>query len=199
MGLTCCHQTCTFDPWINIILAYLAPCRILLGCSRHDSIVVLLVNDARRCTILPGYFVTAPNLVGHVFRVSTDYQFSSVAKDLCPYLEARNYSLVIGHSVGAIVALSLFQHLPPSHRTAILLVDPSMQQTSTQLEVVDGMLTDTYVSVKSAEAYRAENPLWTREDSIYRVLGIRLGSVEAIHGILSVSGRQYCPYLLDLY
>ena len=191
MGLTCCHQTCTFDPRINIILTYLAPCRILLGRSRYDSISVLLVNGARRCS--SGYFVTAPNLVGHGSRVSTDYHFSSIAKDLRPYLEARNYSLVIGHSVGATTALSLFQHLPSSHPTAILLVDPPMQPTSTKFELLDNKLTDLCINVRSAEAYRTENPLWTREDGIYRELGTRICSVEAIHGIFSVSDRQCCP------
>ena len=191
MGLTCCHQTCTFAAWINIILAYLAPCRVLLGCSRYDSIAVLLVNGARRCS--SGYFVTAPNLVGHGSRVSTDYHFSSIAKDLRPYLEARNYSLVIGHSVGATTALSLFQYLPPSHPTAILLVDPPMQPTLEQLEFVECMFSDSCTNVKPAEAHGTENPLWTREDSIYRELGTRLCSAEAIHGIFSVSWRQCCP------
>ena len=188
MGLTCCHQTCTFTPWINIILAYLAPCRTLLGCSRYVSIAVLLVNGAQRCS--SGYFVTAPNLVGHGSRVATDYHFSSIAKDLCPYLEARSYSLVIGHSLGAITALSLFPRLPPSHPTALLLVDPPMQPTSGQFEFVERMFTDLCMNVKLAEAYGAENPLWTREDSIYRELGTRLCSVEAIHDIFSVSSRH---------
>lgn len=146
---------------------------------------------------ISGYLVTAPNLVGHASRVSTDYHFSSIAKDLRPYLEARNYSLIIGHSMGAPTALSLFAHLPPSHPTAIVLVDPTMQLTSEKREFLHAKLTDSCINVQSAEAYAAENPLWTREECIYRELGTRLCSIEAVHGILDVSDGQCCPCLVD--
>ena len=72
--------TCTSDPRISIVLAYVAPRCILLGCSRYDSIAVFLVNGARRCSTLSGYFVTAPNLVGHGSRVSTDYHSAPLRK-----------------------------------------------------------------------------------------------------------------------
>ena len=118
--------------------------------------------------------------------MSTDYHFSSIAKDLRPYLEARNYSLVIGHSVGAATALNLFAHLPALHPTAILLVDPPMEQGSEKLDFLDDMFTDSCINIKTAEAYDAENPLWTLKDCLYRELGTRLCSVDAVHGILSV-------------
>ena len=57
---------------------------------------------------------------------------------------------------------------------------------------MDGIFTDSCVNVKPAEVYGAENPLWTREDGIYRELGTRLCSVEAIHGILKVGGSCNC-------
>ena len=130
-----------------------------------------------------GYLVTAPNLVGHGSRVSPDYHFSSIVQDLCPYLEARNYSLVIGHSLGAPATLSLFPHLPASHPTAILLVDPPMKRAPEQLDLVAERAAYSCINIKPAEAYGAENPLWTREDGIYRELGTRLCSVDAIHRI----------------
>ncbi|KAH0833462.1 Alpha/Beta hydrolase protein [Lanmaoa asiatica] len=138
-----------------------------------------------------GYLVTAPNLVGHESRVSTDYHFGSIVKDLYPYLEARNYSLIIGHSLGAVTALSLFPHLPPSHPTAILLVDPPMQHSPEKLDLVDRMFTDSCINVKPAEVYGTENPLWTREDTIYREFGTRVCSIEAIHSILTQNRPWY--------
>ena len=115
-------------------------------------------HSASRCSTLLGYLMTAPNLVGHTSRVSTDYHINSIADDLRPYLEARNYSLIIGHSLGAATALSLFSHLPPSHPTAIVLVDPPMKQTSEKLDYLDAMISDSCINIKSAEAYGAENP-----------------------------------------
>ncbi|KAF8556536.1 alpha/beta-hydrolase [Imleria badia] len=141
--------------------------------------------------VAEGYFVTAPNLVGHGSRISPDYHFSSIAQDLHPYIEGRHYALVIGHSLGAATALSLFPHLPVSHPTAILLVDPPMQQGPEKLDFLDEMFTDICVNIKSSEAYGIENPLWTREDNIYRELGTRLCSVDAVHGILR-QNRPWC-------
>ena len=135
---------------------------------------------------LSGYFVTAPNLIRHGSRVSPDYHFNSIASDLRPYLDARHYTLVIGHSLGAAAVLSLFPHLPALYPTAIVLVDPPMQQGPDKLDFLDDMFTEFCVNIKPAEDYTAENPLWTREDTIYRELGTRLCSVDAVHGILRV-------------
>ena len=131
--------------------------------------------------------MTAPNLIGHVSRVSTDYRLTSIAMDLRPYLDARDYSLIIGHSLGAATVLSLFPHRPQSHPTAVVLVDPPMQQTSEKLDFLDTMFTNSCLNIQSAESYRAENPLWTREDTIYMELGARLCSVDAVHGVWGVS------------
>ena len=73
-----------------------------------------------------------------------------------------------------------------------------MQQGAEKLDFLDDMFTDSCINIKPAEAYRAENPLWTREDGIYRELGTRLCSVDAIHGILTVRGLRCCPYLVGL-
>jgi hypothetical protein len=60
------------------------------------------------------------------------------------------------------------------------------------------LFSDSCINIKPAEAYGAENPLWTREDNIYRELGTCLCSVDAIHSILSVRGHLCCPCLVGL-
>ncbi|KAF8556539.1 alpha/beta-hydrolase [Imleria badia] len=130
-----------------------------------------------------GYLVTAPDLVGHVSRVSTNYRLSSIAQDLCPYLEEWNYSLIIGHSLGALAALALFAHFPPSHPTAIMLVDPPLQVATESIPFFDNLFSDSCANPKQAETYSVENPQWEREDGIFRELGTRLCSVDAVHGI----------------
>ncbi|KAG9315424.1 Alpha/Beta hydrolase protein [Chiua virens] len=130
-----------------------------------------------------GYFVTAPNMLGHGLRVSTDYRISSFAEDLRPYLEERKYSLIIGHSLGGLTTLALFAHLPPSHPTAIVLVDPPMHVSKEVIDAAEAVFVDSCINVKPAKVYGAENPLWAPEDSIYRELGTRLCSVDAIQGV----------------
>lgn len=50
----------------------------------------VLHHSVQRHSTFSGYFVTAPNLIWHAGRVSTDYHFNSIVNDLRPYLEARN-------------------------------------------------------------------------------------------------------------
>ena len=145
-----------------------------------------IASRRQKYSTLSGYLVTAPNLVGHGSRVSTDYRLSSIAKDLRPYLAARNYSLIVGHSLGALATLGLFSHLPPSHPTAIILVDPPMEVAPEKILIQDHLFSDSCVNFKQAEAYSAENPLWGREDAIFRELGTRLCAVDAVHGIFEV-------------
>ncbi|KAF9226449.1 alpha/beta-hydrolase [Gyrodon lividus] len=132
-----------------------------------------------------GYFVTAPNLIGHGSRRSTDYRISSIVEDLYPYFSGRNYDLIVGHSLGGVITASLFPYLSQSHHTAIVLVDPPLQQGAEAIAVKDAIFADSCINIKSAEAYLAENPLWTREDSVFRELGTRLCTAEVVHDIFT--------------
>lgn len=106
--------------------------------------------------------------------------------DLRPFIEKRDYSLIIGHSLGALTALALSAHLPSSHPTAIILVDPPLQATPKLVSLYDNMFSEACANPKSAEAHSAENPVWKREDVIFRELGLRLCSVDMVHGVLEV-------------
>jgi hypothetical protein len=61
-----------------------------------------------------------------------------------------------------------------------------MQVAPEKILFQDHLFSDSCVNIKPAEAYGAENPLWTREDNIYRELGTRLCAVDAVHGIFEV-------------
>ncbi|KAF9233203.1 Alpha/Beta hydrolase protein [Melanogaster broomeanus] len=128
-----------------------------------------------------GYLVTAPNLLGHGSRRSTDYHISAIVEDLRPYLFQTNYDLIIGHSLGALIVMSLFPYLPQLHPTAIVLVDPPLQVDQRP---------------SHAEVYLAENSLWTRDDGVFRELGTRLCAVEAIHDILKISPKWKITVLI---
>ena len=165
----------------------MAPCCVLFGFPRCDPIIIVDYG-ASECSLLSGYFVTAPDLVGHGNRASPlDYRFSSIVEDLRPYIEARDYSLIIGHSVGALTALTLSAHLSRSHPTAIVLLDPALQATQETISFFEKLFADSCKNPKPAEAHAVENPLWKETDNIFRELGVRLSSVDAVHGIFQVS------------
>ncbi|KAN0097342.1 hypothetical protein V8E55_001788 [Tylopilus felleus] len=115
-----------------------------------------------------GFLVTAPNLIGHGLRRAPDYHMDSIVEDLRPYLSARIYDLIIGHSLCGITTLSLFPHLSQSHPTAILIVDSPLQQGAEKIAVKDATFSASCINIKGASAYMAKNPLWTSKDAIYR-------------------------------
>ena len=168
----------------------MAPCCVLFGFPRCDSIIIVDYG-VPEYSLLLGYSVTAPNIVGHGNRASPlGYRFSSIAEDLRPYIEARDYSLIIGHSMGALTALTLSAHLPRSHPTAIVLLDPALQATQETISFYEKLFTDLCENPKPAEAHAAENPLWKETDGIFRELGIRLSSVDVVHSIFQVRVTQ---------
>jgi len=80
--------------------------------------------------------VTAPDLLGHgLAPASTDYSFKAFANALLPLLSATGpYNVVIGASLGAIVALAILPHLSGSCR--VVLVDPPMEMSSDTIEMI---------------------------------------------------------------
>ncbi|KAG1780282.1 Alpha/Beta hydrolase protein [Suillus placidus] len=123
-----------------------------------------------------GYLVVAPNLLGHALRKpGVDFQVQTLADDLLPYLQAAEYDIVIGHSLGAHVVLSLLKYLPKTKPTSVVLIDPSVEITAEQMVDFRAKLSNNIRSNPTAEDYMALNPLWTREDAIWRVLGTQIG------------------------
>lgn len=96
----------------------------------------------------------------------------------------------MGHSLGGVTTMSLFPHLPQSHPTAIVLIDPPLQQGAEKIAVKDTIFSASCINIKDAGAYLAENSLWIREDAINRELGTRLAYPEAVHGIYKVKPTQ---------
>ncbi|KAG2098700.1 Alpha/Beta hydrolase protein [Suillus discolor] len=124
-----------------------------------------------------GYLVVAPNLAGHALRMpGVDFRVQTLADDLLPYLQAAEYDIVIGHSMGGAVVLSLLKYLPKTRPTSVVLVDSSVELTADQMAVRRAKVSND-VRVKpnpAVEDYMASNPLWTREDAIWRSLGTHI-------------------------
>jgi pimeloyl-ACP methyl ester carboxylesterase len=123
-----------------------------------------------------GYLVIAPNLLGHVLRKpGVDFQVQTLADDLLPYFQAAEYDIIIGHSMGALVILSLLKYLPKTKPTSVVLIDPAVEITAEQMVDWKVKFSNDIRTNPTAEDYMALNPLWTREDAIWRVLGTYIG------------------------
>ncbi|KAG1753768.1 Alpha/Beta hydrolase protein [Suillus paluster] len=132
----------------------------------------------RRSQPKAGYLVVAPNLLGHALRnPGVDFQMQTLADDLLPYLEAAEYDIVIGHSMGGLVVLSLLKYLPKAKPTSVVLIDSSLEVTAEQRVDRTVKFFDDVRTNPTVEDYMTSNPLWTREDAIWRVLGTKVGRV----------------------
>ncbi|KAG2038379.1 Alpha/Beta hydrolase protein [Suillus americanus] len=140
-----------------------------------EGIAELLVAD--------GFFVVAPNLLGHAWRQSTDYRVSNIAEDLRSYfVMGTSYDVIIGHSFGGPVTLSLLPFLPKTKDTTVILLDPALELTEEKMQINKQLVMDELARIRTPEEYMVENPAWSRRDCISRVLGMamydRAGSME---------------------
>jgi pimeloyl-ACP methyl ester carboxylesterase len=85
------------------------------------------------CALSTGYFVTAPDLLGHgLAKRSSVYTITAMAEELLPLLKARGggdhpYDVIIGHSLGGLVAAALLPHLASARPFRVVLIDPPFE------------------------------------------------------------------------
>lgn len=117
----------------------------------------------------------APNLLGHGGRRCTDYRISDFAEDLRPYFAMdTSYDVIISHSFGCQVNLSLLPFLPKTKETTVILVDPPLEQTEAQVKMNHNLFLELTKNIKTAEEHMAENPAWSRRDCVLRALGVAM-------------------------
>jgi len=138
-----------------------------------------------------GYFVTAPDLLGHgSARCSSDYTVAALVEELRPLLTAGGndhpYDIVIGHSLGGVVAAALFPFLKSSRPVRVVLVDPPFEMPPGSAASYKKLFGDMIGNPKTPEAYLKEFPLWTREDAIFFSTSIRLCNVATTEAIMDV-------------
>lgn len=137
-------------------------------CSNSwEGIAQLLVAE--------GFFVMAPNLLGHGGRWCTDYRISDFAEDLRPYFAMdTSYDVIISHSFGCQVNLSLLPFLPKTKETTVILVDPPLELTEAQGKMNQNLFLELTKNIKTAEEHMAEHPAWSRRDCVLRALGVAM-------------------------
>ncbi|KAG1779989.1 Alpha/Beta hydrolase protein [Suillus placidus] len=151
--------------------------------SSWDGLAQLLAAE--------GFFVVAPNLLGHAWRRGSDFRMCSYAKDLLPYFaNDTSYDVIMGHSLGGPVALELLPFLPTKKETAIILVDPALDFNEAQAVAAINYLSQETMTARTAEEHMAENHAWSRNDSMLRVMGAAMCSRAVVERTI----RQNMPW-----
>ncbi|KAH0828839.1 Alpha/Beta hydrolase protein [Lanmaoa asiatica] len=138
------------------------------------------------------YFVIAPDLLGHGnARRSSDYTVGALAEELRPFFTTAGgndhpFHVVVGHSLGGLVASALFPLLKSAQTVQVVLVDPPLELTPELVAHFRKLFHDNLRNPKTPEAYLQESPLWTREDAIFRSLSERLCDVATVETIFDV-------------
>jgi pimeloyl-ACP methyl ester carboxylesterase len=136
----------------------------------------------------PGFFVVAPNLLGHAWRRGTDYRVSTLAEDLRPYFATDTpYDVIISHSLGGLVTLCLFPFLPKTKETTVILVDPPLELTAEQFQQGKNRFLKEIEDAKTADEHMSEHPAWSRGDSMLRALGVYMCDRTVVKGIFEVN------------
>jgi len=161
----------------------LAPRRALLihglTSSSHtwETFAQLLVAE--------GFFVVAPNLLGHAGRRGSDYRLSTLAEDLQPYFVKNTYDVIIGHSLGGTVALSLLPFLPKEKETTVILVDPPLEVPVERFEIDKNRILKEFTNAKTVEQRMAENPALSRVDCVLRTLAVSMCDRTVVESIFA--------------
>jgi pimeloyl-ACP methyl ester carboxylesterase len=111
--------------------------------------------------------VIAPDLIGHGYaaRVSS-YAVKDFVEALKPQIESHigKIDVVVGHSLGGIVALGLHPYLLGESKKAlrVVLVDPVFKQDEDVKVLVRKEVVAETTAPWTVEQYQAANPRWTQ-------------------------------------
>jgi pimeloyl-ACP methyl ester carboxylesterase len=163
----------------------LAQLLVAEGQARHTVVIFLLTDRS-------GFFVVAPNLLAHAGRKgNTDYRISAFAEDLRPYFVMdTSYDVIIGHSFGGAVAVSLLPFLPKKKETTVILLDPGLESTEEQNKINFNLFLKETGNIKPVDVHMVKNPAWSRRDCVFRTLGLTMcdrTAVEVFRVILQLS------------
>jgi len=146
--------------------------------------------------VAQGYLVVAPDLLGHgLAPSSTDYSFKAFADALLPLLSSTpSYDLVIGHSLGCLIALLLLPYLSGSLR--VVLVDPPLEMKKDVLEVIRMMVNTSWNFNIPNDDGKSLDEMVSEKDLILRMFGRRLCKPSTVEAILDQNSPWSHTHLL---
>lgn len=127
-------------------------------------------------TLAERFRLYAPDFRGHGAsdKPARGYLVADYAADLAALLDALGLErpLVVGHSLGALVALD-WAAADPERPAKVVVEDPPLRTEAGILEAFDGWLALNALSLPEAAAhYAAERPDWTAEECRWRAESI---------------------------
>ncbi|KAG8221769.1 Alpha/Beta hydrolase protein [Butyriboletus roseoflavus] len=175
-GLTSSAQS-----WYRIAQAFASRGRARLYTSLFDT----------------GYFVTAPDLLGHGnARRGSDYTVAALAEELRPFFTVTGgndhpYDIVVGHSLGGVVASALLPILKSTRSVHVVLVDPPLESTPETGAQYRSTLCDRVRNPLTPEAFLRAFPSWAREDAIAISFSLYLCDLAAVESIFDVGSLSF--------
>jgi pimeloyl-ACP methyl ester carboxylesterase len=97
-----------------------------------------------------------------------------------------SYDVIIGHSLGGAVTLSLLPILPDTKETTIILLDPALKISKENVDEYENLFLKEIENARTADDHMAENPAWSRGDSALRALGVSMCDRAVVEGVFRV-------------
>lgn len=117
---------------------------------------------------------------------------SGLAEDLQPYFAMdMYYDVIIGHSLGGTVALSLLPFLPKEKEITVILVDPPIKVPDERLPTDKIWFLNEVTSAKTVEELMAQYPTWSRTNCLLRMLALSMCDSTAVKSIIEVHSQLW--------
>jgi pimeloyl-ACP methyl ester carboxylesterase len=94
--------------------------------------------------------------------------------------------LLIGHSLGGVIAMALIPHLLPAPKLRLVLVGPALDIDAPSIALVREDVVDETSHPGTVASYQAANPRWTEADCAIKVLGAVLCDPRACEQVCDV-------------
>ena len=139
-----------------------------------------------------GYYVIAPDLLGHGrARRGSDYTLAALVNEFRPYLSTTDgndhpYEIVIGQSLGGVIAAALLPLLKSTRPVHVVLGDPPLELASEAIVGHKPQFRDRAANPRAPEVHQQEWPFYTQEDAFFAYVSESLCDPAAVEAILDV-------------
>ncbi|KAK4053260.1 hypothetical protein OIO90_004034 [Microbotryomycetes sp. JL221] len=133
-----------------------------------------------------GYYVVAPDLLGHGFASTSDsysiQDFSIHAEQTLTSLH-RVPDLIVGHSLGSLVACALPWRYKERPHARLVLIDPPFNLTDEDAQKIQDSIVREVTRPATIQEYLEHNAKWTEKDAACKAFGATLCQPETVKAV----------------